>query len=130
MASFNQCTFVGNAGRAPELTVTSDGTSAAKFSIAVNEKHKGKETTMWLNVVCWRNLAEIVKKYVEKGAPVLVTGRLSIRDYNDREGNKRQAVEIIAQDVRLLDSKRQDSQARQNESSTGDDPFLPDFPED
>ncbi len=109
MASFNQCTFIGNCGRTPEMNVTSDGTPFTRFSLAVNEKTgKGpqkKESTMWLNIVCWRQLAEIVNQYVQSGSPLLVTGKLVLRNYNDKNGVERQAVEIVANDVRMLQSK-------------------------
>jgi single-strand DNA-binding protein len=125
MASYNSCTFIGYLGKDPELQVTSEGTPVTRFSLAVSEKGKnGQESTTWLNIVCWRNLAEITEKYLHKGSQALVTGKLVIREFTDKQGVKRNAVDIVANDVRMLDRKPQDKSAEESPTSIGD-PFLP-----
>ena len=101
MAVFNQCAFIGRLGKDPELAVTSDGKPYAKFSIAVDQG-KG-QGPMWLNIVCWDKLAEIVEKYAKKGMQVFVQGKLQLRSYRDKKEVERQAVEIIATIVQILD---------------------------
>ena len=104
MVSFNQVIFAGNVGRESELRKTEEGTSVARFSLAV-DTFSGKDedkAPMWLTVVCWRQLAEQVSKIVKKGSLVLVSGRLSVRSYTDKEQKERTAVEVIASTVQVL----------------------------
>lgn len=102
MAGFNHCVFVGRVGIDPELKQTNEGVSYCRFRLAVDQ---GKEEPMWFSVVTWRNLATLVEKYVKKGALVLVSGRLSVDTYTDKENRKQKGVEIVASDVRFLDQK-------------------------
>jgi single-strand DNA-binding protein len=127
----NKILLIGNLGRDPELTVTSEGTPVTKFSLAVNRRYKGsdgeqKEETEWFNIVTWRQLAEICERYLHKGSKVYIEGRLTQRKYTDREGIQRTSVEVIASDMKMLDRKPAEEAA----SVGGDaDPFLPDLPE-
>lgn len=87
---------------------------------------------MWLNVVAWRGLAEVVEKYMHKGMQVCVSGKLKIRDYTDREGVKRQSVDVVANEVVMLGSKSAAGEGRPGAPTINDeglDPFLPDFPD-
>jgi single-strand DNA-binding protein len=94
MATFNSCQFIGRLGKDPDFSVIPSGTSVAKFSLAVDQ---GKDKqAMWLNVVAWDKLAEIVEKYAEKGMQVFVQGRLQMRSYEDKSGVKRLAVNLVA----------------------------------
>jgi single-strand DNA-binding protein len=94
MATFNSCQFIGRLGKDPDFSVIPSGTSVAKFSLAVDQ---GKDKqAMWLNVVAWDKLAEIVEKYAEKGMQVFVQGRLQMRAYEDKSGVKRLAVDLVA----------------------------------
>ena len=108
MASVNQCTFIGNCGREPEMNVTSDGTPFTRFSLAVNEysgkdaQGKAKYDTLWLNIVTWRKTAEFVNTYVTKGAPLYVRGRLVVRKYTDKNGVERTTMEVVAEDVQVF----------------------------
>lgn len=135
MATFNSCQFIGRLGKDPEFNVIASGTPVVKFSLAVDQS-KGKDKngnvqkeTMWLNVVAWDKLAEIVEKYAAKGMQVLVAGRLQIRAYEDKNGVKRQAVDLVASTVQLLE-KRADG-AASNSANDRDpfDPFGDDLPE-
>ena len=103
MATFNQCTFIGRLGKDPELNVTGEGKPIAKFSLAVDQG-KG-QPPMWLNITAWDKLAETVTTYAHKGMQVLVQGRLVIRPYKDKIGVDRQAVDIIASTVQLLEKR-------------------------
>jgi len=101
MATLNQCSFIGRLGKDPELTVTSDGKPYTKFSIAVDQGKDQKP--LWLNIVCWEKLAETIEKYAKKGMQVFVQGRLQLRSYKDKKDVERQAVEIVATIVQILD---------------------------
>ena len=130
----NKIMLIGNLGRDPELNVTSDGTPVTKFSLAVSRKtNTGEKETEWFNIVAWRQLAEICERYLHKGSKVYIEGRLTQRKYTDRDGVQRTSVEVIANDMRMLDSKAASSGSEvYSAASTGDnnDPFLPEFPED
>ena len=130
----NKIMLIGNLGRDPELNVTSDGTPVTKFSLAVSRKlSNGEKETEWFNIVVWRQLAEICERYLHKGSKVYIEGRLSQRKYTDKEGTQRTAVEVIANDMRMLDSKPASSGSEGYAAGSGDDrgdPFLPDLPDD
>ena len=120
MATFNSCQFIGRLGKNPNFTVNPSGTPIAKFSLAVDQG-KNKEA-MWLNVVAWDKLAEIIEKYASKGMQVFVQGRLQMRTYDDKSGTKRQTVELVATTVQLLDKRTTDAEA--HNPSPDFDPFL------
>jgi single-strand DNA-binding protein len=105
----NKIMLIGNLGRDPELTMTSEGTPVVKFSLAVSRtftvRGEKKDETEWFNIVAWSKLAEICEKYLHKGSKVYIEGRLTQRKYTDREGAQRTAVEVIANDMKMLDSK-------------------------
>jgi single-strand DNA-binding protein len=124
-ASLNQCTFIGRLGKDPDFTVTSAGMPIAKFSLAIDQ-HKGKgqeKDTLWLNIVAWDKLAEIVEKYAGKGRLVLVQGRLDVSSYTDKDGIRRQNIQIIASQVQLLDSKPQNGGTNASAIPADVDPF-------
>ena len=82
MSGFNHCTFVGYVGVDPELRQTNEGVSFCRFRLAVDQ---GKDEPMWLSVVAWRQLATQVERFVKKGSQVLVSGRLSVDTYMDKD---------------------------------------------
>ena len=125
MASFNSCQFIGRLGKDPDFTVISSGTPVAKFSLAIDQG-KNKET-MWLNIVAWDKLAEIVEKYAVKGTQVFVQGRLTMRPYEDKSGVKRQSVEVVASTVQLLEKRSNNTSTPTNKADEYD-PFLNDDP--
>ena len=107
MASVNKVILVGNVGRDPELRYTQSGQPVASFSIATNERFKDrdgnwKDRTEWHRIVAWARLAEICGEYLRKGSQVYVEGRIQTRDWEDKEGNKRQTTEIIALTMQML----------------------------
>lgn len=107
----NKIMLIGHLGKDPDFNVTPDGIPVAKFSLAVSrfgsKNSSGERTkeTDWFNIVAWRQLAEICEKYLHKGSKVYIEGRLSVRKYTDKEGIQRTAVDVIANDMQMLDSK-------------------------
>jgi single-strand DNA-binding protein len=135
----NKIMLIGNLGRDPELNVTQEGTPVTKFSLAVNRNTKTstgerKEETEWFNIVAWNKLAETCERYLHKGSKVYVEGRLQTRKYTDRNGVERTAIDVIANDMKMLDSKSASSSSESYSAGSGvaddRDPFLPDYPDD
>ena len=106
MASFNKVILVGNMTADPELKQTTTGTSVCSFSIAVNRRftkaEQGQQTVDFINIVAWRQNAEFVSRYFKKGNPILVCGQLQTRTWNDNQGQKRYATEVIADEVTFV----------------------------
>ena len=105
MRSINKITILGHVGNDPEIRDVNSDRSVAKFRVATTRRyksgHESKEETTWHTVVCWNGLAEIVEKYVRKGMPVYVEGRLEIQTYQ-KDGQDKLAVRIVAEEVILL----------------------------
>ena len=106
----NQIVIMGRLTRDPELRHTPNGVAVASFSLAVDRgfspKDGGERQTDFIDVVAWRNTAEFVSKYFAKGQMAAVTGRLQIRDWTDKDGNKRRSAEVIAENVYFTESKK------------------------
>jgi single-strand DNA-binding protein len=107
MASVNKVILIGNLGRDPEMRYMPDGGAVASFSIACTENWKGKdgqkqERTEWVRISMFGKLAEIAGEYLKKGAPVYLEGRLQTREWTDKEGNKRQTTEVVADRMQML----------------------------
>ena len=107
MASVNKVLLIGHLGRDPELRYTPGGAAVANFSLATNEAWTDKagvkqERTEWHRIVVWGKQAEIVGQYLQKGKQVFIEGSLATRDWNDRDGNKRQTTEVRALRVIML----------------------------
>ena len=102
----NRIVLIGRLVADPQLRYTQQGTGVANFRIAVDRPKygEGEKQTDFIDIVCWRKLAEIVVNNLTKGRLVAVDGRLQIRQY-EWEGQKRTAAEVVAEDVRFLDSK-------------------------
>ena len=101
----NQCNFIGRLGRDPEIRYTQSGKAVASFSIACSEKRGGEETTEWVNVVAWEKLAEICGQYLVKGSLVFISGRMQTRKWQDKDGGTRYTTEIVAREMKMLDSR-------------------------
>ena len=101
---------MGRLTRDPELRRTGSGIAVASFSLAVDRdfgsKESGEKETDFIDIVAWRNTAEFVSKYFTKGRMAVVSGRLQIRNWNDKDGNKRRSAEVVADNVYFGDSKR------------------------
>ena len=105
----NKVVIMGRLARDPELRRTQSGVSVTSFRIACNRDYKpqgGEAETDWIDIVAWRNTAEFVSKYFQMGRVAIVEGRLQTRDWTDKDGNKRTAVEVVADNVYFGDSKR------------------------
>ena len=104
--SYNRIVLVGNLTRDPEIRyVDGGGKAVTKFALAVNRKSKAGDEAMFVDIVAWDKLGEICNQYLKKGMSTLVEGRLAVRNYETKEGEKRKAVEIVASDMQMLDSK-------------------------
>ena len=105
----NKVFIMGRLTRDPELRRTQSGTAVTSFSLAVDRDFKsqgGEKETDFIDIVAWRNTAEFVSKYFTKGRMAVVEGRLQIRDWTDKDGNKRRTAEVVADQVYFGDSKR------------------------
>ena len=105
----NKIILMGRLTRDPELRRTQSGTAVTSFSLAVDRDFKsqsGEKETDFIDIVAWRGTAEFVSKYFTKGRMAVVEGRLQTRDWTDREGGKRVATEIVADNIYFGDSKR------------------------
>jgi len=114
--SLNKVMIIGYLGRDPEMRYTSSGKPVTTFSVATNrswssasgERH---EETEWFTVVSWGNLAEICKQHLSKGSQVYIEGRLQTRRWEDTEGKKHAAVEVVAGEMIQLGEKRENAAA-------------------
>lgn len=106
----NRIILMGRLTRDPELRHTQTGTAVASFSLAVDRDFKdrttGEKSTDFIDVVAWRQTAEFVSRFFTKGRMAVVEGRLQLRDWTDRDGNKRRSAEVVADNVYFGDSKR------------------------
>ena len=108
----NHITIMGRMTRDPELRRTASGVAVASFTLAVDRDFspkEGEKETDFIDCVAWRNTAEFVFKYFSKGRMAVASGRLQIRGYTDKEGNKRRAAEVVADNVYFGDSKKDES---------------------
>ncbi len=111
MASFNKVILIGNMTADPELKQTAGGISVCSFSIAVNRRfarsEQGQQSVDFINIVTWRQNAEFVSRYFKKGNPILICGQLQTRTWNDNQGQKRYATEVVADEVSFVASANQ-----------------------
>ena len=109
----NKVFLIGNLTRDPELNETPSGVSVCRFSIAVGRNYpdaNGEKQTDFFNCVAWRGLAETIAQYCKKGNKVAVGGSIQLRTYEDNNGQKRQAVDIVTQDIEFLTPKSREEQ--------------------
>ena len=105
----NKIVLMGRLTRDPELRKTQSGTAVASFTLAVDRDYKpqdGERETDFIDIVAWRGTGEFVSKYFTKGRMAVVEGRLQVRDWTDKDGNKRRSTEVVADNVYFGDSKR------------------------
>lgn len=112
----NKVMLIGRLGRDPEMRYTPSGRPVTTFSLATSRTWNTSEgerrtETEWFNVVAWGSLAEICKQYLIRGQQVYVEGRLQTRHWEDNDGNKHSAVEIVANEMIMLDERRENEQA-------------------
>lgn len=127
----NHIVIMGRLGKDPELRRTQSGVAVATFNVAVDRDFKDKATgqrgTDWITCVAWRSTAEFVEKYFAKGSQVLVAGRLQMREWTDKDGNKRISAEVQAENVYFAGAKTEGGQRElpEFEVMDDDDPDMP-----
>lgn len=129
----NKVILIGNLTRDPELTETTSGIKVCRFSLAVTRNYTGSDgerKTDFFNCVAWRGLGETVAKYSRKGNKLSVSGSIELRNYEDNEGVKRTAVDIVAQDVEFLTPRPSDGNDSAGEHRGGGRPALQEFDDD
>jgi single-strand DNA-binding protein len=107
--SFNKIIIVGNLGGDPELRYTPQGNAVCNFSVATNEKKRDKagelqDITTWFRITLWGKQAENASKYLVKGSPVYIEGRLKVDEWTDREGGQRYTLDVQASDMQFIGS--------------------------
>jgi len=130
MSNVNKQILIGRLGRDCTLSYSqASGTAINKFSIAVSYKYKDREETSWFNIVCFGKLAEITNKYLQKGSLCYIEGRTKNSSYEDKEGVKKHTSEVIATEVKFLDTK---DKTNHGEKSSDSEYEVPDirYPED
>lgn len=123
MASFNRITIVGYLGRDAELRYTPQGTAVCNFSVATTERRKDRggeyqDVTTWFNVSLWGSKAEATNQYLNKGKLVFIEGRLTQREYQDRDGNNRTSLDVNASDLQFVGPRGEDGQSTPREESS------------
>ena len=103
--NYNRVILVGNLTKDPETKTLGSGQTVCKFGIAVNRRTKTTDETMFVEIVAWEKLADLCQQYLKKGRSVLVEGRLAIRSYEDKDGAKRKATEVVIDAMQMLDAK-------------------------
>ena len=119
--SVNKVILVGNVGKDPDVRYLDNNVTVANFTIATTERgYTAKDgqvypdKTDWHNIVAWRGLAQIIEKYVKKGSPLYVEGKLKTRTYDDKDGIKRYVTEIYAENIQMLGRKPEASSNDEN----------------
>lgn len=115
--SLAKAIIIGNLGKEPDLRYTPQGVAVCDFSVAVNSKKDDKP--LWVKVTVWRQQAENASKYLKKGSPVYIEGRLSLEEWTDRDGNTRQTLSVAATDMHFL-GKSDRGDAYEPETTGGD----------
>ena len=111
--SFNKITIVGNLGKDPELRYTPQGNAVCNISVATNEKRRDKsgdlqDSTTWFRITLWGKQAENASKFLTKGSPIYIEGRLRVEEWADRDGKNRYTLEVQASDMQFLGGSRGD----------------------
>lgn len=134
---FNKVVIMGNLARDPEIRYTASKTAVAKITVAVGHKFKSKtgalvDQTDFIPVVVWDKGAENCEKFLRKGRPVLVEGRLQVRSYETKEGEKRYATEVVASNVVFLSGMKAEEGGSGKKDGFGQpsEPPIEDFPMD
>ena len=119
----NRVVLQGRLVRDPEISYTNAGVAVAKFTVAWSEKYKDKETKLFLSCVAWRNTAEFLAQYFKKGQELVVEGKLSSRDYENKEGKKVYVTELNVDNVSFCGSKASGEAGIDTSAYTEDLPF-------
>jgi len=144
MRGVNRVILIGNLGKDPDVQYLEGNIGVAKFSLATTETFKDRtgkliSQTEWHTVVLWRGLAELAQKYLHKGSLVYIEGRLRTRSWEDKEGNKKFATEVVGDNLIMLDKKIDGTHSVQSpqegmeglngsDTATINEPTSPDLP--
>lgn len=124
----NQVAIMGRLTADPELKTTPQNTHVVAFSVAVNRAYKkdaAQQTTDFFDCVAWRGTAEVISKYFRKGQQIAIEGKLQTRSYEDKNGSKRKAVEILAQNVFFCGDNKQHTKTEENGQTAFSEDFAP-----
>lgn len=123
--SVNKVILIGNVGKDPEVRYFDDGSARANFPLATSERGYTMangtvvpERTEWHNIVCWRGLAQVIEKYVRKGDPLYIEGKIRTRSYDDQNGVKRYVTEVNAENIEFLARRSPSSNDNANSGSS------------
>ncbi|HBG70327.1 MAG: single-stranded DNA-binding protein [Bacteroidetes bacterium GWF2_43_63] len=110
MRSINKVILIGNVGKDPEVKIFEGGRKKASFSLATTEKYRDKagaeqSVTEWHNIAVWGPQAEVIEKYVRRGSPLFVEGRIQYREYTDKDGVKKRFTEITLDNFSMLGTR-------------------------
>ena len=137
MRGVNRVMLIGNLGKDPDIQFLEGNIGVAKFSLATTETYKDRSgklisQTEWHTVVLWRGLAELAQKYLHRGSLVYIEGRLKTRSWEDKEGNKKFATEVVGDNLIMLDKRNDGTQTApgfdtqdNHEPADGDIPASP-----
>jgi single-strand DNA-binding protein len=130
VSDLNLVALTGRIGKDPEVRYTGGGTAVANTRMAVSRRRKGKDgerqdDTTWVTLVFWDKLAELVSNYVAKGSQIAVRGELQVRQWDDKQGQKRESTEVRVHDLTLLGGRGTSSQATVKEGGMA--PAMDDF---
>ena len=119
MRGVNKVVLIGNLGKDPDLQYLEGNIGVAKFPLATTETYKDKggklvSQTEWHTVVLWRGLAELAQKYLHKGSLIYVEGRLRTRSWEDKEGNKKFATEVVCDNLIMLEKRSEFNNTHKN----------------
>ncbi len=140
MRGVNKVMLIGNLGKDPDVQVLEGNIAVAKFPLATTETFKDRggklvSQTEWHTVVLWRGLAELSQKYLHKGSLVYIEGRLRTRNWDDKDGHRKFATEVVGDNLIMLDKKTDgvagvhtDSGISENDSNQGEHPPIEDTP--
>jgi single-strand DNA-binding protein len=126
--SFNKITIVGNLGRDPELRYTPQGTAVCSFSVATSEKRKDRtgemqDQTTWFKITLWNKQAETAAKWLTKGKPIYIEGRLRTEEWTDKDGKTRTSLEVFGTDMQFIGT-RGDSMPNMGGSDLDNEPIA------
>lgn len=121
----NKVMIIGHLGKDPEMRYTPSGRAVTTFNVAVSRSWNSSDgerrsETEWFKVVSWGNLAEICNKYLTKGQQVYIEGRLQTRRWEDKEGNQRKSVEVVANEMTMLGERRDKNSSNSLEETPPD----------
>ena len=130
MAAVNNCNFIGNIGKDPELRYTATGQAVCDWSLAVTKRRNGadgqrQEETLWVTCTAWGKLAETANQYVRKGGQLYVNGEVSINAYADKSGNPRAELKLKVDDYQLLGSRGEQSSGSYGSYGGGNEDEVP-----